>query len=252
MKSTRQIDLARLLDRPELTGCLKTVDELMQAQIPNLFQDFLKPRLRAGKKLRPALLLAITPRIGDKALKMATAVELVHKASLLHDTLIDERLDAGDVRRYLLAGDYLLAAGLRLAASQDRHLAAEMALTIQQMAEGQAQQLSKAYVNDAADKIYQAVITQKTASLFAFSCRAGAKIAGFDNQRLKACERYGLNFGRAFQIIDDLIDGEFDTDRRPTALVEAKRYLRLAQKQALVENLAGLPGYYLTKIVPDI
>lgn len=190
--------------------------------------------------------------IDKKILTAAAAVEMIHQASLVHDAIADEKLSPMRINKSLLAGDYLLAGGWRLAVSADATMATQLAETIQQMAAGQALQLLKTYKADPYNEIYQTVITQKTAVLFAFCAQTGARLAGADIQKINACRDFGLNFGRGFQIIDDIEDGEFDKNHWPKARAEAKGYLRLAQKQAPAENLAGLPAYYLAKIAADI
>ncbi len=250
--------LAKLLNLPRLTIDLAKVENLIRSKSaqPAFNSEINELLERGGKRLRPALLIgAASPggkMIDKKILTAATAVEMIHQASLVHDAIADEKLSPVQINKYLLVGDYLLAGGWRLAASADAIMATQLAETIQQMAAGQALQLSKAYKADLNNEIYQTVITQKTAVLFAFCAQSGARLAGADIQEINAYRDFGLNFGLAFQILDDIQDGEFDANRRTQAQAEAEHYFQLAQKQASAKSLAGLPTYYLAKIAHDI
>ena len=172
-----------------------------------------------GKRLRP-LCVALAARLGagfDKsAHKLATAVELVHSATLLHDDVVDY----GEVRRgaataravfgnaaSIFAGDWLLieALGMVREANVEDTLA-RLLDVIREMILGESLQLELRgkLVPDRAS--YLAVVEGKTASLFSWATYAGARAGGLDVDQAVALERYGRRLGVAFQIVDDLLD----------------------------------------------
>ncbi len=172
-----------------------------------------------GKRLRP-LCVALAARIGSgfdsRAHGLATAVELVHSATLLHDDVVDY----GELRRgaataravfgnaaSIFAGDWLLIEAL--AQVQSAHVADTMPRlldTIREMILGESLQLELRgrLVPDRA--AYLAVVEGKTASLFAWATYAGARAGGVNEDQALALERYGRRLGVAFQIVDDLLD----------------------------------------------
>lgn len=172
-----------------------------------------------GKRLRP-LCVALAARCGEgfgpKAHKIATAVELVHSATLLHDDVVDY----GEVRRgaattravygnaaSIYAGDWLLIEAMEMvrqggcADTLERLLA-----VIREMILGEALQLELRgrLVPDRA--AYLAIVEGKTASLFAWATYSGARAGELDDAAASALERYGRRLGVAFQIVDDLLD----------------------------------------------
>lgn len=179
-----------------------------------------------GKRLRPALVL-ISARScnyqGERGIKLAAAVELIHTASLIHNDVID---NAG-MRRGIttinsrwgdkisvLVGDYIYSRVFAvLAEDGDMEVMRSIASVTNQMTEGQlTQTLSRNDVSLSEGK-YLSIIADKTASLFACSCRIGAMLGGTSDGEVEILTKYGFNLGMAFQITDDLLDlvGKEDT-----------------------------------------
>jgi len=140
---------------------------------------------------------------------------------LLHDDVIDD----GQLRRgkpaartlwgnavSVLAGDFLLARALELI--DDTHAGAltRMLRVIRKMVEGEALQLDRRGKLDLRDEIYRGVVDAKTASLFAWCGEAGALAAGADDSVAQALGTYGFHLGRAFQIVDDVLDLSSEAD----------------------------------------
>jgi octaprenyl-diphosphate synthase len=167
-----------------------------------------------GKRLRP-LLAALAARAagGDvgHAVAVGVAAELIHTATLYHDDVVDD----GRVRRgrpaarmvygngiVVLVGDFCLARALDVvAATGELRLVQSLAAMVTEMAEGEVAQLEGAGNPDATIDGYFRVIDRKTASLIAWASRVGGATA-FDG----ALARYGRAVGRAFQIVDDVLD----------------------------------------------
>ncbi len=151
--------------------------------------------------------------------RLAQAAELVHAATLLHDDVLDD----GRTRRGLpaarvlwgnaasvLGGDFLLIRALELtAASNIEGTLGELLGAIGSMIDGEALQLQHRGKSDLDPAGYLSVVDGKTASLFAWCGRAGARLAGA-GQLVEALGAYGLHLGRAFQIVDDVLDVEGD------------------------------------------
>jgi geranylgeranyl pyrophosphate synthase len=174
-----------------------------------------------GKRLRPVLAaLASTTgtgpaAVGDDAVTGGVACELVHVGSLHHDDVIDEaptrhRVDSVNARwgnlRAILSGDFLLARASELAASLGTEVASLLAATIGRLCEGQVRELQLAYQVERTDADYTAAIEGKTAALFATACRIGALVAEAPRAEVDALTEFGLRFGLAFQVVDDILD----------------------------------------------
>jgi octaprenyl-diphosphate synthase len=180
-----------------------------------------------GKRLRPTLaflaadLVDADPEVG---MSVALAVELLHAASLLHDDLIDDaetrRGAVAAFRRYgnvvsVMSGDFMLARVLGLlAASGSTDFTRLMSQTAALICEGEVLQFQAATLEAYDMDVYQRVIEGKTAALLATALEAPALIAGGvpDGPRT-ALRRFGLAYGRAFQMQDDLLDLLGDPDR---------------------------------------
>jgi octaprenyl-diphosphate synthase len=185
-----------------------------------------------GKRVRP-LLVVLAARAcggsrvgaghGERAeVQLAQAAELVHAATLLHDDVLDD----GRMRRGLpaarmlwgnaasvLGGDFLLVRALELTAGSAVPGALdELLVAIAHMIDGEALQLAHRGRADLDADAYRQVVDGKTAALFAWCGRAGARLAGAGDATIEALGRYGLHLGRAFQIVDDVLDLESDPD----------------------------------------
>lgn len=267
-------DLASLLNIPRLPFYLGRLENELIRIVKSNGAALGKPAGRlassGGKRLRPILVMSsaliVKGRLDDQTMSAARVVELVHLASLVHDDQIDEtsrRRGRAAVHRQdgkptaLLLGDYLLALACTQAAQSGRELAEQVAKTVVAMADGQAGQFSKDYKADPSNKLYLDVITKKTGTLFATACWSGGLNAGAAPTQLKALYEYGLAFGMAFQIIDDLIDKEIPEGLGAKAATKAKEYnaqalnaLGAFSDNSIKDGLGRLPGYYLNWALP--
>lgn len=172
-----------------------------------------------GKRLRPMLTIASADLFGGdntNAVRFAAAVEFMHTATLLHDDVVDE----SDMRRgkpaarkvwsnqaSVLVGDFLLGqAFLMMVESGDIEALGVLAKSAAVIAEGEVFQLAKAMDFDTSVEDYHAVITGKTAALFEAATEVGAMAGGAQASERKALALYGLELGRAFQLVDDALD----------------------------------------------
>lgn len=202
-----------------------------------------------GKKLRPALVVLsskvsaaygkkISGRIFEarnaKLLKIAAALELIHTASLVHDDIIDHaqfRHHQPTVNRKwgqdvaIACGDYLYTEAFRLIAEcGNPDILSCISSATKLMCEGELQQVCQRDNLGLLKKQYLIMVKKKTAALFAASCQAGAAICGSNRITQEALRGYGLNFGFAFQIMDDCLDliaTENELGKKPGADFEA-------------------------------
>src|SRR3954469_9186457 len=175
-----------------------------------------------GKMLRPTLLLltgkAAAPEraLTDAHVTLATVVEMVHMATLVHDDVLDEaelRRKGATINHLrgneaaVLLGDYLISHSYHLCSSLDSQFAAQLiARTTNQVCEGELLQIDNRNNLDLDEETYFQIITRKTASLCATCCLLGAKYAGATELQVSQLELFGLSLGIAFQIQDDILD----------------------------------------------
>lgn len=174
-----------------------------------------------GKRLRPILTL-LSGKVGNAAenadllITMATAVELLHTATLVHD----DTLDNSDTRRgritinskwgnstAILLGDYLFAKSAYLVSTTNNIRVMRLfAQTLMSISNGELQQQFYAFRTDLTKEQYFDRIGQKTASLFSMATESGAILSDMPEASIQALKDYGYNLGIAFQIVDDIFD----------------------------------------------
>jgi octaprenyl-diphosphate synthase len=172
-----------------------------------------------GKRLRPMLTLAtagLSGYTGKGHVKLASAVEFMHTATLLHDDVVDD----SDMRRGKLAarmlwgneasvlvGDFLLGQAFKMMVEVGSLPCLDiLSSAAAVIAEGEVMQLSRAKDTQTTEDDYLDVIRAKTAALFAAACEVGPVLAGRSKADEAACRSYGMNLGIAFQLIDDALD----------------------------------------------
>jgi heptaprenyl diphosphate synthase len=172
-----------------------------------------------GKRLRPAFALLAARFFLDnleQVIPMATALELTHLATLVHDDVIDNsvlRRGTYTVKQQwgnrvsINAGNYIFARALALSASyQRRDILEVLAQASMKICEGEIYQMMSSYNVDVGLKNYLRHIERKTALLISVSCKLGAMIAGAQAAQIRALEMYGYYLGMAFQVTDDILD----------------------------------------------
>lgn len=176
-----------------------------------------------GKSLRPLLVL-LSARLLDtpneKTYTVATIVELLHTATLIHDDVVDEAI----VRRgfpsinalwkskiSVLMGDYLLAKSLISATETgEMEIMSILAETSKRLSKGELLQIEKSRQLDITEEEYLKMISDKTAALISACCELGAMTVSDNPEHREQLRKYGENIGIAFQIKDDLFDYQGD------------------------------------------
>ncbi|WP_273723056.1 polyprenyl synthetase family protein [Bartonella sp. AU18XJBT] len=172
-----------------------------------------------GKRLRPMITLASAHMFGyqsDGHIKLATAVEFMHTATLLHDDVIDEsnlrrgkstaRMIWGN-QASVLVGDFLLGQAFKMMVDVGSIEALSvLANAAAIIAEGEVMQLSAAKNIKTSPSDYLKIINAKTAALFSAAAEVGPIVAGYGHKERSSLRKYGSSLGLAFQLIDDALD----------------------------------------------
>ncbi len=197
----------------------------MQSQIPLI--PALAGHLIAGggKRMRPMLTLAGAALLdyqGNRHHKLAAAVEFIHTATLLHDDVVD----GSDLRRgkatanivfgnpaTVLVGDFLFSRAFELMV-EDGSLKVLKILSNASavIAEGEVDQLTAQRQIETSEERYLSIIGAKTAALFAAATRIAAVVAERGEADERALDDYGRNLGIAFQLVDDAIDYDSESN----------------------------------------
>ncbi|MGA2005867.1 MAG: polyprenyl synthetase family protein, partial [Terriglobales bacterium] len=175
-------------------------------------------RAGGGKRIRPALLLLSAKLFGYKgtgAVKLASVVEIIHTATLVHDDIIDE----AEIRRgrpaantqwgnskCVLAGDWLYMQAFKIAVQERNfHVLDALIDLTQAMVEGELLQIERLGKAISLDEHFE-LIHRKTACLFSVCMKLGGILAGASDADQNRLAGYGRNLGMAFQIVDDVLD----------------------------------------------
>ena len=188
-------------------------------QVIAYLADYL--RESGGKRVRPALTILANYAVGGdgsryNSIRMATVMEFLHTATLVHDDIID----SADTRRNrptvnalygnetaVLMGDWLYMSAFETSLAE-RSLPILDILTrvTRKMTEGELLQLTTLGKSDISEQHYLDIIQRKTAFLFSACCEVGAILGGANEAEQKALADYGMNLGMTFQLTDDLLD----------------------------------------------
>ena len=175
---------------------------------------------RAGKLLRPQMTLICGQMMGctqtDALIEAAAVAEMIHIATLLHDDVLDDaalRRGLPTVKQRwgnevaILSGDYLLAqASLKLSRIGNIRLVGIFSEVLAALCDGEVNQLCSRYQLDITLQDYLTKCQQKTACLFGAACEAAGVVAHLPEQDIQALKQFGLAYGVAFQLVDDLLD----------------------------------------------
>jgi len=195
------------------------LQKIVQSEIPvvrRLAEHILKG---GGKRLRPALVLLASRFCGctsDKDIRYGAVFELLHTATLIHDDIIDH----APIRRgrpslnaewgstlSVLFGDFLYVQAIHITLADRNWRTSDIfADVISRMIEGELIQNECLYKLDVSRKTYFDVLERKTAILFAACAEVGAVLAERDEDFCRNMYKFGLELGRAFQLVDDLLD----------------------------------------------
>jgi octaprenyl-diphosphate synthase len=229
----------------------------MQSQTPLLDKIMWYIVQRKGKQVRPVLVLLSARLFGpitEASYTAASLVELLHTATLVHDDVVD---DANERRGFfsinalwknkiaVLVGDYLLSQGLLLSVRKGQYKLLEIvSRAVKDMAEGELLQMEKARRLDIQESIYFDIIRQKTASLIAAACSAGAASVGNAEQTAHMWA-FGEKAGIAFQIRDDLFDFGTDDVGKPLGIDIKEKKMTLPLIYALSKANRSTRRHYI-------
>lgn len=172
-----------------------------------------------GKRLRPILTLSTSKLfegVNSASVKLATSVEYIHAATLLHDDVIDESEKrrgkptanrVWDNKSVVLVGDYLFSQAFKLMVEVGNTFALKVLSDVSaEIVESEVWQLE--LINDLklTEQKYIELVIGKTAKLFSAACKVGGIVAGAEKKDVELLGEFGLNLGICFQIIDDLLD----------------------------------------------
>ncbi len=176
-------------------------------------------RQRAGKRMRPMLILLMAKNFGavnSATLHAAVGLELLHTASLVHDDVVDdstERRGQSSVNAEynnkvaVLVGDYILSTALLyVSRTHSEVIVGHLAELGRTLSNGEILQLSNIQNKEISEEVYYSVIRQKTAALFETCAAVGALSAGADERQIERAKTFGSNLGIIFQIRDDIFD----------------------------------------------
>ncbi len=206
------------------------VDEVIREQLASrvaLINQISQYIVNAGgKRIRPRLVLMFAEALGfagPERHHLAAIVEFIHTATLLHDDVVDEsamrrgRATANSMfgnAASVLVGDFLYSRAFQMMVSvNSMRVLQVLADATNVIAEGEVLQLMNMHDPDLAVDDYLQVIRYKTAKLFEASARLGAVLAGASTELEEACADYGRSLGTAFQLVDDLLDYEGNSNQ---------------------------------------
>lgn len=223
-------------------------------QVINYLGEYL--RASGGKRVRPSLLILANRAIGgdsssENVIRMATVMEMLHTATLVHDDIIDN----ADTRRNrtsvnarfgnqsaVLMGDWLYMSAFETSL-KERSLEILDILTelTRKMTEGELIQLTVLGQTDISEETYFDILQRKTAYLFSACCEIGAILANASSEDQKSLRDFGKNLGTAFQLADDVLD-----------FTAEKEVLGKASGADLLEGKLTLPLIMLVEKTPEV
>ena len=190
-----------------------THEERLQEEI------FARIRNRAGKRMRPMLIMLMAKNygtVGDATFHAAVGLELLHTASLVHDDVVDESRERRgqasvnalyDNKVAVLVGDYILSTALlHVSLTHNEVIVRYLAELGRTLSDGEILQLTSISDSEISEDTYYRIIRRKTAALFEACCAIGAISAGVPEDRVGQAKQFGRTLGIIFQIRDDIFD----------------------------------------------
>ncbi|MCJ2556494.1 MAG: polyprenyl synthetase family protein [Candidatus Thermoplasmatota archaeon] len=206
--------ISKELERVEqrIAECLKSNEDLLTEIASYVVRS-------GGKRIRPIITLIAFYAAGgeepSEAIEMASAIELIHNATLVHDDIND----GGTLRRgmesayekfgvgtSLVAGDYLFARGFEIGGRFSDKVVGVTARACVNLAEGEIRQMRNLRNVDLRAEEYIDTVTMKTAMPMSSGAKVGAILGRGTDAQVEALADYGLNLGICFQIVDDILD----------------------------------------------
>lgn len=213
------MDIASQIISEELKEFETNFRQAVKSNVPLLDKIMQYIVKRKGKQLRPMFVLLsakLGGKINEQTYRAASLVELLHTATLVHDDVVDDSMERRGFfsinalwknKIAVLVGDYLLSKGLLLSLDNNDFRTLQILSTaVKKMSEGELLQMEKARNLNLSEDVYFEIIRNKTASLVASSCAAGASTTFADDESVEKMRIFGEKTGIAFQIKDDLFD----------------------------------------------
>ena len=209
-----------------------------------------------GKRVRPALTILANYAVGgdgsdQSSIRMATVMEFLHTATLVHDDVIDKaekRRNRPSInsefgnQTAVLMGDWLYMSAFETSlAERSLEILDILTNVTRKMTEGELLQLTLLGRTDISEEQYFDVIARKTAYLFSACCEIGALLGGAASPRQRMLRNYGMNLGIAFQLIDDLLD-----------FTSSEDVLGKPAGADLIEGKVSLPLIFLLQQKPEM
>lgn len=219
---TERMDYLSLIKQPiveELNDFIKFFNKSLDHDNGLLSQALNHIKQRAGKRMRPMLILLIAKNFGkvsDTTLHAAVGLELLHTASLVHDDVVDESAERRgqksvnalyDNKVSVLVGDFILSTALlNVSYTHSEIIVRYLAELGRTLSDGEILQLSNIQNADISEDAYYEIIKGKTAALFEACAAIGAESVGALKEDVLAAKKFGQNIGIIFQIRDDIFD----------------------------------------------
>ena len=209
------------LSQEKLLQVNELILERMHSNIPLISQIAQYILSAGGKRLRPILALSSSKLLNynnssNQDIYLASAVELIHTATLLHDDVVDNsskrrnKKTANEVwgnQITILVGDFLFSQAFELMVKTNSlDVLQTLSNASSKIAEGEINQLQCQSKPETTTEEYLEIITGKTAKLFSAACKSGALISTNNIDQIKALEIYGKELGVAYQLVDDALD----------------------------------------------
>lgn len=207
------------LIQDDMTAVDQLIQQRLQSEVVLINQLGFYIINSGGKRLRPALAILCAKASGYQGsahINLATIIEFIHTATLLHDDVVDN----SDMRRgketantlwgneaSVLVGDFLYTRSFEMMVEMNSmRLMQILSHTTNVIAEGEVLQLLNCHDADTSEDRYLEVIHHKTAKLFEAAGQLGAVISGASDETEHAMAKYAMHLGSAFQLVDDLLD----------------------------------------------
>ncbi len=210
---------------PDMEGVNRCIHTRLQSEVVLVNQIGIYIINSGGKRLRPVIHLLAARALaykGSQHIELATVIEFIHTATLLHDDVVD----SSDLRRgretannlfgneaSVLVGDFLYSRAFEMMVELGSMPVMDiLAHATNTIAEGEVLQLLNVHDADTSEARYLEVIHNKTARLFESAAQLGAIIAERSKEETQAMKAYGMHLGCAFQLIDDVLDYRASSD----------------------------------------
>lgn len=217
------LDEIKLLSQADMTAVNQHIFSQLSSDVALINQLGIYIVNSGGKRLRPLLAVLAARALGyqgQQHVTLATIIEFIHTATLLHDDVVDESMlrrgkeTANAVfgnQASVLVGDFLYTRSFQLMVSLGRMRVMEiLADATNIIAEGEVLQLMNVNDPDTTEQSYMQVIYCKTAKLFEAATQLAAVLSDQDEAIVTAMQNYGMHLGTAFQLIDDVLDYQAD------------------------------------------